>query len=160
MRSSLTSILKSTQAGSLSFRLAALLFALTALDCSVPAYSQALTTQQAMQLTQEGKFQEAKDAWAQLAELHPTDFIAQANLGLTLAHLGQYQDAVGAYRKALALRPHQPEIELNLGLAEFKQGNFTAAISSFNSAATAKTPDPRLETLLGMSYYGEGQFAK
>ena len=128
MRSSLPSILKSTQAVSLLFRFQALLVALTALGCSSPAYSQALTAEQAMQLTQEGKFQEAKDAWAQLAELHPTDFIAEVNLGLTLAHLGQYQDAVGAYRKALALRPHQPEIELNLGLAEFKQGNFAAAI--------------------------------
>src|SRR5271168_1117706 len=142
-------------------KFAVLRFALLVVCCSTLVYAQSPATQQAMELTQEGKFQEARDAWMQLAAQHPADYIVQANLGLTLAHLGQYQEATRAYRKALVLRPNQPEIELNLGLAEFKQGDFAAAISSFNAAAaTAKAPDPRIETLLGISYYGEGQYAK
>ena len=122
--------------------------------------AQAIDKQQAMLLTQQGKFREAKEAWLQLAAHDPNDYVVQANLGLVLAQLGDYKDAIAAYHKSLAAHPNEPSVRMNLGLAEFKQGNFAAASSSFSSLASTTPPDPRLETLLGLSYYGQQLYTK
>src|ERR1700739_3656420 len=103
--------------------------------------AQTLNKQQAMLLTQQGKFREAKEAWLQLAAHDPTDYVIEANLGIVLAQLGEYKEAIAAYHKSLASHPHEPSVQMNLGLAEFKQGNFAAASSSFSSLASATTPD-------------------
>ncbi len=136
------------------------LFVTPSLLSSGPLAAQTLNKQQAMLLTQQGKFREAKEAWLQLAAQDPKDYIVQANLGLVLAQLGEYKDAIAAYHKSLASHPDEPSVRMNLGLAEFKQGNFAAASSSFSSLASTKTPDPRLETLLGLSYYGQQLYTK
>ena len=62
--------------------------------------AQTLNKQQAMLLTQQGKFQEAKEAWLQLAAHDPNDYVVEANLGLVLAQLGDYKDAIAAYHKS------------------------------------------------------------
>jgi Flp pilus assembly protein TadD len=136
------------------------LFATLSLLSSRLLAAQTLDKQQAMLLTQQGKFREAKEAWLQLAAHDPTDYVIEANLGLVLAQLGEYKEAIAAYHKSLASHPGEPSVQMNLGLAEFKQGNFAAATSYFSSLASAKTPDPRIETLLGLSYYGEQLYTK
>src|SRR5271156_179002 len=136
------------------------LITLLSLFSSPALRAQTLNKQQAMLLTQQGKFQEAKEAWLQLAAHNPNDYVVQANLGLVLAQLGDYKDAIAAYHKSLAAHPNEPGVRMNLGLAEFKQGNFAAASSSFSSLASTTPPDPRLETLLGLSYYGQQLYEK
>ena len=136
------------------------LFATLSLLSSRLLAAQTLDKQQAMLLTQQGKFREAKEAWLQLAAHDPRDYVVEANLGLVLAQLGEYKDAIAAYHKSLASHPDEPSVQMNLGLAEFKQGDFAAASSSFSSLASVKTPDPRVETLLGLSYYGEQLYTK
>ena len=135
------------------------LFATLSLLSSRLLAGQTLNKQQAMLLTQQGKFREAKEAWLQLAVQDPKDYIVEANLGLVLAQLGEYKEAIVAYHKSLASHPNEPSVQMNLGLAEFKQGNFAAASSSFSSVASTKA-DPRVETLLGLSYYGEQLYTK
>src|ERR1700677_3184910 len=135
-------------------------FATVVLLSAPPSPAQAINKQQAMLLTQQGKFQEAKEAWLQLAAHDPNDYVVEANLGLVLAQLGDYKDAIATYHKSLAAHPNEPGVRMNLGLAEFKEGNFAAASSSFSSLASTTPPDPRLETLLGLSYYGQQLYTK
>lgn len=94
------------------------LFTTVTLFSSRPSGAQSLNKQQAMLLTQQGKFREAKQAWLQLAVHDPTDYVVEANLGLVLAQLGEYKEAVAAYHRSLASHPGEPSVEMNLGLAE------------------------------------------
>jgi predicted Zn-dependent protease len=96
------------------------LFATLSLLSSRLLTAQTPNKQQAMLLTQQGKFREAKEAWLQLAAQDPKDYIIEANLGLVLAQLGEYKEAITAYHKSLAAHPNEPSVQMNLGLAEFK----------------------------------------
>src|SRR5438270_677690 len=94
------------------------------------AKSQAAQSQ-AEEWMQEGRYEEAKSAWIQLAKEHPEDTTIHMQLGIALAHLGEYSQAAVQYRLVLKTHPHQPDVVYNLGLAEFKQGHFAAAASAF-----------------------------
>src|SRR5438046_5663628 len=105
----------------------------------------------AMALEQQGKFEEAAQAWRTIAQQNPGDAAAYASLGVVLAKQQKYSDAATAYKKALILNPKLPGIELNLGLAEFKQGNFAAAIGPLKAAAKRNAHKVQAALLLGMS---------
>lgn len=135
---------------------------LLALSCW-PLPAQTNDTAAAYALEQQGKDQEAKNAWQQIAKAHPDDAEAWANLGLLEAKQEHYGPAIAMYRKALTLNPAMPGLQMNLGLALFKSGNLKGAIREFEPLLKKQDPASpdaqRLRILLGMCYYGVGEYA-
>lgn len=128
---------------------------------NLPAQDRA--TVAAYALEQQGRDQEAQTAWEQLAQEHPRDAEAYANLGLLEAKQERYTRAIALYRKAEALDPDMPALRMNLGLALFKSGDMKGAIREFGpllQKADPASPDAqRLRILLGMAHYGVGEYA-
>src|SRR6516225_6402901 len=109
---------------------------LLAISLLVPAATLGQTTAgDAQALEQQGRLDDAAEAWRAVTRDNPNDAGAYASLGVVLSRQQKYPDAVAAYEHALRLDPKLPNIQLNLGLAEFKQGNFQAAIAPFQAAA-------------------------
>ncbi|MBV9183321.1 MAG: tetratricopeptide repeat protein [Acidobacteria bacterium] len=113
--------------------------------------------QAAIRLEQQGRTEEAEDAWRKLVTTQPTAE-AYAHLGLLEARQENYRQALPWYRKALALDPSMPGLEMNLGLALFKAGELKQAIVIFNTLRKTQAPlSPealRLTTLIGIAQYG------
>jgi tetratricopeptide (TPR) repeat protein len=135
---------------------------ITALVLCVAVYaaSQTVTPSDAIALEQQGRTEEAAQAWRAVTQQNPRDAGAFASLGLALARQEKYSEAVPAYRKSIALNPKLPGIQLNLGLAEFKLGKFEAAIPPLRAASSADPQSLQPRTLLGLSYYGARRFAE
>ncbi len=117
----------------------------------------------ALTLEQQGKNQEATEAWRSLSARFPGDPEPYAHLGLLEARQGHDLQAVPYYRKALALGPKLPSVELNLGLALFKGGDLKQAIEvlgPLHKQLPPASPQARQTTLLlGMAHYGLAEYA-
>jgi tetratricopeptide (TPR) repeat protein len=123
--------------------------------------AQSATPAEALALEQQGKLEEAAQAWRSVTKRNPQDAAAFASLGVVLAKQQKYADAAVSYKRALSLNPKLPGIHLNLGIAEFKQGNFAAAIEPLRAAVAAQNASSvQARLLLGLSYYGSKQFAE
>lgn len=127
---------------------------------AVSSFGQSPDAQRAVELEQEGLWEDAAAAWHQVIAANPRDAAAIASLGLVLSHEEKYSEAAEAYRRALKLNPKLPGVELNLGLAEFKQSHLREAIPPFQAALREQPSNLQARTLLGMTYYGTGQFAQ
>jgi tetratricopeptide (TPR) repeat protein len=143
-----------------STRMRPLLLVGAALLLPMSIQGQSGNPSEAIALQQQGKLEEAAQAWVVVTQRNPEDAAAFASLGLVLAKQGKYAEAVPAYERALALNPSLPDIELDLGLAEFKQEHFQRAIPPFRAALTADPQNMQARTLLGLSYYAVKQFAE
>jgi len=137
-------------------------FAQTALVCQ-GTLRQPDHRQEAMDLEQQGKLEEAEAAWRAYVAGHSTDAEAFAHLGFLEAREEHYQQAIPDYRKALALGAKVPGLRLDLGLAQFKGGDVRGAIETFNvllKTVGKGSPDSlRLVTLIGLAHYGLGEYA-
>ena len=137
-----------------------LLLAWAALLLPCWAQGQSASPAEAMRLEQQGKLEEAAQAWRAVIQQNPNDAGAFASLGVVLSREQKYPEAAKAYRKALALNPNLPGVPLNLGLAEFKQGQFAAAIPPLHAALEADPQSMQVITLLGLSCYGAKEFTE
>jgi tetratricopeptide (TPR) repeat protein len=119
--------------------------------------------QEALELEQQGKLDEAGAAWRAYVGAHPTDAEAFAHLGFLEAREEHYPQAIPDYRKALALGAKIPGLRLNLGLAQFKGGDLRGAVQTFDlllKTTPKDSPDAlRLATLIGLADYGSGEYA-
>lgn len=122
-------------------------------------WGQSPLAKQALSYEQQGRWEEAAQAWRDVIRQNPKDAIAFANLGLVLSRQQKYSEAVAAYKSALALHPELPGLQLNMGLAEFKRGNFQSAIAPLLAVLSGDSGNLQARTLLGLSYYGEHRFA-
>ncbi len=103
--------------------------------------------QQAIQLHQAGKLEQAIPQYRAYLKLRPDAVDARSNLGAALAGTGQYEEAIAVYREALKQRPGDPRIRLNLALARYKIGAIAEAAPEF-SALHADAPGDRQILLL------------
>src|SRR5262245_61861772 len=85
----------------------------------------------AVELQQQGKLEEAAQAYRALLKEKPDYFEALANLGVVQARQGRYEDAVASYGAALKLSPQSLPIRLNLGIAYYRAGQFEKAVEIF-----------------------------
>ena len=149
-------------AAQLGFFITALTIAGLACAAQSPP-SQSNERDAAFALEQQGKYQEAEEAWRSVAKAQPADAEAYAHLGFLEARQDRYKQAVPLYRKALALNPAIPGLRLNLGLALFKGGELKEAIATFllllKSAPPSSPEAQRLTALIGIAEYGVGAYA-
>ena len=120
--------------------------------------------QSALTLEQQGRDQDAENAWRTVLKSHPADAEAYAHLGLLEARQQHYNQAIPLYRKALSLGPQVASVRLNLGLALFKSGDLEGAIGVFKPLLAGAPPSSptaqQLGTLIGMAHYGLAQYAE
>jgi tetratricopeptide (TPR) repeat protein len=118
--------------------------------------------QAALALEQQGRSQEAEQAWRAIAKADPRNAEAYAHIGLLLARRENYAEAIPLYRKALSLNPAIPSLRMNLGLALFKGGFPKQSIGEFTQLLNAPKVSPseayRLRVLIGMAHYGQGEY--
>jgi tetratricopeptide (TPR) repeat protein len=95
----------------------------------------------AITLHQQGKIEDAIEAYRSYIAKRPDSVLALANLGAAYARTGRYQDAIAQYERALKLDPGYAGAQLNLGLAYYKTGQVDAAASEFEKLHRAAPVD-------------------
>jgi tetratricopeptide (TPR) repeat protein len=114
--------------------------------------------QDALALEQQGRNDEAEQAWRSIADADPHNAEAFAHMGLIAAREQHLDQAIPLYRQAQALNPNLPGLQMNLGLALFKSNDFRDAIKPFTAELRKHPGDQRLTILLGMAHYGMGDY--
>ncbi len=120
-----------------------------------PFFAQGARAQQAQQLP------EAIQAYRRAAELDPSFFDAQYNLGLAAFHEGNWSLALSAYENSLAILPESAEARYNFALA-LKRANYPVDAANELEKLLAIYPnDSRAHLALGNLYAQQlGQSAK
>jgi tetratricopeptide (TPR) repeat protein len=105
----------------------------------------------AVELQQQGKLDEAAEAYRALIKLKPDYFEALANLGVVLARQSRFEEAVASYQSALKLAPQSAPIRLNLGIAHYRAGQFEKAVEIFEPFLIERGDVVQARQLYGLS---------
>jgi tetratricopeptide (TPR) repeat protein len=104
------------------------------LKIDAPAVEYYKLYNQAWELGQKGRHQEAVVEWRKALALSPEDYGGNMNLGLSLAATGKLDEAMVCFRKALDANPESVEGYNNLGLVLAQQGKLDQAIGHYRKA--------------------------
>jgi tetratricopeptide (TPR) repeat protein len=85
-------------------------------------------------LQDQGKLDEAVEAYDEAIRLDPKLVLAWTNKGAALDAQGKYDEAVGAYDEAIRLDPNHANAWNNKGTALGKQGKYDEAIKAYDAA--------------------------
>jgi tetratricopeptide (TPR) repeat protein len=88
----------------------------------------------ALDLIQQGKLEEAKKILEDISLVNPNDIEILCNLGMCLSDLGQSEKAVVTLEKCIKLKPNYANAYVALGFAYFKTGDFENAEKFFFDA--------------------------
>jgi tetratricopeptide (TPR) repeat protein len=91
-------------------------------------------------LKEQGKLEEAIEAYNKAIVLKPDNADAYYNMGATLKEQGKLEEAIEAYNKAIAIKPDYVEAYSNMGIALQDQGKPEEAIVAYNKVLSIK-PD-------------------
>jgi tetratricopeptide (TPR) repeat protein len=113
-------------------------------------------------LFQGGRFDEAAEAFRQLAEEYPGVANLHGNLGLCLRAAGRPDEAMEPLRQALRLRSAYPDVLNALGGILMDQRNFDHALVAFRELARQKPDYPGALLTLGnlFMFTGDGERAR
>lgn len=89
-------------------------------------------------------------------QLHPDDYRAFNNLGLTQYVSGDYANAANNFNKAARMNPASKEVEMNQGLISLINGNYAKANEQIGAAAGV----PETADALGVYYLSQGEVTK
>ena len=95
---------------------------------------------------------DAAQAFKQIVDLDPKDFVAWTELGTAYFNEGKMSEADAAYGKALDLMPEYIVALINRGKLQLVQNNFENAIATFSSAVKADPANADAYHYLGESY--------
>jgi len=87
--------------------------------------------QQAYDLTDEGKYEEAIAAYSKAIELLPTFYEAIDNRAFCKMDLGRWSDAIKDFQLSLKVNPHSLLAEFSIGECYYRLGNFIKAKEQF-----------------------------
>jgi tetratricopeptide (TPR) repeat protein len=91
-------------------------------------------------LKEQGKLEEAIEAYNKALAIKPDYAEAYYNMGVTLQEQGKLEEAIEAYNKSLAIKPDYAEAYNNMGITLQEQGKLEEAIEAYNKALAIK-PD-------------------
>jgi len=91
-------------------------------------------------LKDQGKLEEAIEAYNEALAIKPNYADACYNMGVTLEEQGKLEEAIEAYNKALSLKPDYAEAYNNMGIVLKDQGKLEESIEAYNKALSIK-PD-------------------
>lgn len=107
------------------------------------------TLQQAVQLHQAGRLDEAERLYAQLLSRQPNMFEALHLMGLLRMHQNRLEEAVGFMARALNLRPDAPETLTNYGLALVSLDRPAEALPILERVAAAAPHNAAIRSNIG-----------
>jgi tetratricopeptide (TPR) repeat protein len=105
----------------------------------------------AVELQQQGKFQEAAEEYRALLKGKPDYAEAHANLGVVLARLERFAEAIESYETALRLNPGLTQVRLNLGILHYRANRFERAIDALEKFLSVTPGHVQARQLLGLS---------
>jgi tetratricopeptide (TPR) repeat protein len=79
-----------------------------------------------------GIFHDERRFWTFAAAHNPGSWVAQNDLGLTVAQEGRLPEAIAHYEAALRLHPDYSEAQLNLGNALLQAGRYAEAVGHYD----------------------------
>jgi len=118
-----------------------------------PATESYRLTDLARELGQQGRHEEAIQAWQRVLALQPDDAGAESNLGVALAKAHREREAVAHLEKALTLNPIDALAHSNLGGVLAGLGEIDAAIAHFRKALAIAPNSASAHYNLGMALY-------
>lgn len=96
------------------------------------------------------------EIYSKAAELHPDDYRAFNNLGMTQYVAGDYKNASANFDKAARMNPSSKEVEMNKGLVSLLDKKYDKANEQIGAAAGV----PETADALGVYYLSQGEVAK
>ena len=113
--------------------------------------------QQAIELINQGKPQEAELIYRDLISSGTKNYIVYGNLAAILGLQGRFNELIDLLRKTIELEPNYPDAHNNLGNALKKQGDLTAAINSYKTALRLQPNYPDAHYNLGNALQEQGE---
>jgi len=114
----------------------------------------------AVVLRNEGKFNEALDAYDKAIELDPQDAEARIDKGMTFLVMGKFNESLAAFDEALVIEPNSSTLWREEGLVLSRMGRFNDSLKAYEEAIKIDPINPsalagRGFTLSRMDRYGE-----
>ncbi|UCF32242.1 MAG: tetratricopeptide repeat protein [Phycisphaerales bacterium] len=85
-------------------------------------------------LAQQGRLDEAVEAYRETVRLEPTHYFAYNNLGTSLAKQDKFDEAIKAFRRSRQISPSFAEAHFNLGNCLLRQRKLDEAVDAFREA--------------------------
>ena len=123
-------------------------------------FLQADYTTEGMKALDEGKYDDAVQAFRQAIAADSKDYFAHFNLAMAYTLLERDPEAVAEYRKTLELKPGLYEAELNGGIVLLRQKNPAEALPLLEDAVGRKPQEFRPRYYLAEAQLQTGDFAK
>ena len=108
-------------------------------------------------LKEQGKLEEAIEAYNKALAIKPDYAEAYNNMGITLKEQGKLEEAIEAYNKALAIKPDYAEAYNNMGNALKEQGKLEEAIEAYNKALAIKPDYAEAYNNMGVTLQEQGK---
>ena len=102
---------------------------------------------------QNGKLDEAENAFREVLQLDPKSGAAYTNLGVVYMRRKQWAKAVSSLQTAERLMPGAAGIRLNIGLAYYRQNEYLKAIPPLESVVREQPEAVQPRYLLGLCYF-------
>jgi tetratricopeptide (TPR) repeat protein len=117
-------------------------------------------TSEGMKALNEGKYDDAVQAFRKAIEADTKDYFAHFNLAMAYTLLERDLEAVAEYRNALELKPALYEAELNGGIVLLRQKNPAEALPLLQDAAGQKPQEFRPRYYLAEAQLQTGDYVK
>ena len=114
---------------------------------------------EALALLKENRLEEARDIYAGICEVEPTDAESWFRLGTTNLELNAMPQAEACFRRVIELRPNLDRAYYNLGRSLEIQGKDDEAITVYRRLLQIK-PDIEAYNNIGIIYEQQGKFAE
>lgn len=108
-------------------------------------------------LLEQGKTDEAVEAYRKALAVNPDDEDLRYNLGIALARQGRIDEAIQQYEEALKLFPEHTDVHNNLGNLLMRQGRWDEAISHFRRALETRPDSAIAHNNLGIALSQQGR---
>jgi len=108
-------------------------------------------------LKEQGKFDNAIEAYRKAIDLNPNYAVACNNMGVVLQEQGKLDNAIEAYKKALFLNPNYGEVYSNIGLVLKDQGKLDEAIEAYQKALLLKPDYAEAYSNMGNTLLDQGK---
>ena len=114
-----------------------------------------------VQLTEEGKYDEALAALNKALERDPEQSAIHAAIGNVYAKAGKNEEALAAYNKAISFSPNDPDLYTTAGVTMNTMGKTAEAQEAFKKAATLN-PQAAAQNFynLGVIFMNSGKWTK
>jgi Flp pilus assembly protein TadD len=107
-----------------------------------------------------GMYADEETLWRGTLARNPGSWMAENNLGVTLAHKGKWREAIAQFRGALQIKPDDGKAMNNLGNALVMDGELGEAIVQYRKAVETNPNDVDAHFNLGNALAAQGEVSE